>query len=343
MPAVSQTTKPRWQATIADYPRVCAWSPDVSLLAIGSGAGEISLLDVADGSEIRRWSAHEGGVIGLTWHPKEPVLVSTGDDGAVRIWSITGDLEQTPEEPAGTFGSLAVWHPTGMRLATAVGRQVKVYGRDGTLVSTPPPVESTVAGLQWAPNGKRLLAACYGGVRVFDPSTGRKDIVMEWKGSMIGLAISPDGKVVACGCQDNSMHFWRLPSARDSMMSGYPLKPKAISWSADSLLLASSGSNEATIWQFDGRGPEGREPLVVNGHYRPLTALSFAPTLNLLATGCRDGNINLWLPSQDDDPMHSFNMEARIESLEWGFDTQAKVLMLASTAIDGTVSLWPMR
>ena len=66
------------------------------------------------------------------------------------------------------------------------------------------------------------MTTCYGCVTFFDIPSGEVLQKFEWKGSLISLELSPDGDVVACGSQDNSIHFWRRSTGEDSMMSGYP-------------------------------------------------------------------------------------------------------------------------
>ena len=39
---------------------------------------------------------------------------------------------------------------------------------------------------------------------------------------MLSLAWSPDGSVVASGCQDNNVHFWRFPQGKDTVLPGTP-------------------------------------------------------------------------------------------------------------------------
>lgn len=54
---------------------------------------------------------------------------------------------------------------------------------------------------------------------------------------MLSIAFAPDGRTVA-GCQDHSVHFWRVASGKDAQMCGYPAKPRQISFSWDGRWLA---------------------------------------------------------------------------------------------------------
>ena len=90
---------------------------------------------------------------------------------------------------------------------------------------------------------------------------------------------------MACGSQDNTVHFWRRSTEEDSMMSGYPVKPSALAFDDSGALLATGGGEAVTVWSFHGRGPEGTTPGVLEFHAQPVTTLSFAPGAMLLASG----------------------------------------------------------
>ena len=60
------------------------------------------------------------------------------------------------------------------------------------------------------------------------------------------------------------------------------------------LFLATSGGNCATVWSFDGDGPEGTQPGELEGHIAPITSLSFTRQGRRLASGGRDGVVVVW-------------------------------------------------
>jgi WD40 repeat protein len=62
----------------------------------------------------------------------------------------------------------------------------------------------------------------------------------EWKGSILRLAWSPNGRFVATGDQDSTVHFWFEEDRRDLQMSGYPTKVREL-WNAASRYLATGG------------------------------------------------------------------------------------------------------
>ncbi|HLL21359.1 MAG TPA: hypothetical protein VK427_04465, partial [Kofleriaceae bacterium] len=241
------------------YPCAIAWSPSGTLLALGGDDGSVVLLS-PDGTHVHSLRAHAGPVQSLAWHPERDDLVTTGQDGSVRLWRPPFEGARVLVEPGPTWVDLARWSPDGRRVAVAVGARAHLIELDGP--TTPcEAVESSITGLAFSPDGKSVAVACYGGVRLFDASTGARTRRLDWKGSMVSLAFSPSGSIVACGCQDHSVHFWRIASGKDAQMSGYPAKPAAISFTHDGGWLATVGDSTISLWPFDKRGPEGRTPL----------------------------------------------------------------------------------
>jgi hypothetical protein len=70
-----------------------AFSPDGSLLAVGSVGTEVRLYKTSDGSRAATLKGHEGAVFALTFHPQTNHVATGGYDGKVRIFETTkGEL-----------------------------------------------------------------------------------------------------------------------------------------------------------------------------------------------------------------------------------------------------------
>ena len=172
----------------------------------------------------------------------------------------------------------------------------------------------------------------------WDPASGGLRERLDWKGSLISLAVSPDGAIVACGSQDRTVHFWRRQTGEDSMMSGYPYKPAAIAFDPSARLLATSGAEYATVWSFGGAGPEGTTPGLLEVHEDLVSALAFAHGGPRLASADRVGLVALW--DLDDRGQGRATgaafATAAVEALAWRPGDRA--LVAADAA--GGVSLW---
>jgi WD40 repeat protein len=257
--------------------------------AFALGSGRVRLVDFAkQQAHAARASALQGGaVLALAADPAGG-FVAGGDDGTVTALARDGEARER-----GRFAGQWVEHiaSLGARgVAVAVGRTVHVL-RDGAARALGPH-PSTVAGL--ARLDDRLAVAHYNGVSLWDlgASEGAEPERLEWKGSHLAIAVSPDGRFVATATQDHALHVWRLENRTDMQMAGYPAKVASLAWSADSLLLAASGAHDLSAWPFDGAGPEGREPLgFLDGKDARATRVAFHPRARLLAGGFSDGTL----------------------------------------------------
>jgi WD40 repeat protein len=91
--------------------------------------------------------------------------------------------------------------------------------------------------------------------------------------------------------QENELHGWRLPDKTDLRMSGYAAKTRSFSWDKRGRWLATSGADRAVIWPFSGKGPQGREPLLLAPRQALVTRVAFHPSEERLAIGYADGAV----------------------------------------------------
>ena len=327
-----------WSAAVGDYAIAGGWSLRGEALMVGDAAGGVYAFDGKSGAAIwERRGVHEGGVLAVAIHPSGTAFATAGQDRRVLIWSAAeGQVSRAIDVGSGWVEHLA-WSPDGQWLAASCSRQVRAYGADGAEVWRSDDHPSTVSAIAWSSAGE-LATACYGRVTFFDASTGEPRQKLEWQGSLVSMVLSPDGDIVACGSQDNSVHFWRRSTEQDSMMSGYPAKPSALAFDDTGTLLATGGGEAVTVWSFEGRGPEGTSPGVLEFHAQPVTALSFAPGAMRLASGARDGGVVLWSLGRDGkgDPAGVALVPDVVGGLYWRPDGRA----LAALDAQGGATVW---
>jgi WD40 repeat protein len=71
-------------------PCALAYSPDGAFLAVGRTEGTIDLHWASDGSLLHSLQGHRGKVTRLKFTPQTRQLISTGQDGTVRVWGVPG-------------------------------------------------------------------------------------------------------------------------------------------------------------------------------------------------------------------------------------------------------------
>ncbi len=307
----------RWKCDAGDYVAALGISKDGRLAIAGAGDGQVLGIELETGCERFRHLAHEGGVFGVSLSHDGTQFATCGQEPNAKLWSANGDLLRELPGGGAQWVEHVSWAPSGGRIATAAGRKVRVWTSSDELPLEIEPLPSTVSDLAWRADGTALAATCYGGVYIWPFVSGAKARRLEWKGSLISLAWSPDAKVIACGSQDNSVHFWRLASGNDSQMSGYLSKPKALAWDSESKLLATAGDSHVTVWDFRGKGPEGTRPIHLEGHKKICTRLAFSPRKGVLASGSLDPTVLLWEPRRGTQPTRYAHLKDEVTALAW--------------------------
>jgi WD40 repeat protein len=306
-----------WAGQLDDYVIDLAWSPDGACLAAASAAGPVGIFAAADGARLHELPGHDQGTNALSWRPvggTAPLLATGGQDGAVKIWDAgAGQHVATARLGPGWVEHLQ-W---GSVLAAASGRKAAILEADGTVRAALPDAPKTVTALALHP--RALAVGCFGGVRLFDPSTGGASKELPYANGIQALVWSPDGRWLVSGNQDPSVHLWIPSQDAEFHMSGYEGKVKVLDFDRSSRWLATSGGRDACIWDCSGAGPEGRAPSMFP-HDAPVTAVAFQRLHGLLATASQDGVVQLWSPERKQPLRATVRMKGAATRIAWSAD-----------------------
>ncbi len=339
-----KTDKPKgllrdgWSAIVEDYAIAGGWAGRGKILVVGDAVGSIYAFEGSSGKiSWKKEKGHGAGLLCLSIHPNGASFVTGGQDGRCLFWNVKDGQEIRSIELGRGWVENVCWSPDGQWLAVSISRSVYMYNAAGEEVWRSENHPSTVSAIAWS-GSSELATACYGRVAFFSAASGELTQKLEWKGSLVSMVLSPDGDIVACGSQDNSVHFWRRSTGQDSMMHGYPAKPTALSFDSTGTLLATGGGEAVTVWSFQGSGPEGSEPGVLNFHVLPITNLEFAPHGMRLASGARDGAVILWSlqPDGKGGTVGAALVGDIVSSLLWRPDGRA----LAALDARGGITVW---
>jgi WD40 repeat protein len=250
--------------------------------------GEESLLFI--GETERRIPIHGGGVLASATDGQR--IVTGGDDGKLVTTNADGTHRVLASDDKQRWIDQVALGPDDA-VAWSAGKTAHVLTKKGDERQLEAP--STVAGLAFAPKGFRLAIAHYNGATLWFPNAaGAKPERLEWKGSHLGVTISPDGRFLITTMQEATLHGWRIADAKHMRMSGYSARVRSLSWSADGAFLATSGSEQLILWPFDGKdGPMGRQPRIIAQSESRVGVVACHPRQPVVAVGYADGTAKL--------------------------------------------------
>jgi len=316
----------RAQLALAEYPVDAAFAPDGSTAIVAGGEGGLFRVTLRGEARCERIGEHAGGVLAVAWQPAGALFASSGQDGEVRLWDSRA-TESRVIHSAGEWSEHLAFSGNGKLLAVANASRLHVFdstGAEQTMIADHP---GNIAALAWRPKLTEVAAACNGGVRLHRIGTQTVSRAYEWKGACLTASWRPDGSVLAAGLQDGTVHFWNISASTQSQMKGYGAKVAHTGWSANGKYLATAADRSIIVWEFAGRGPEGSEPIQLNGHTDRVTQMLYAPKGPYLASAGRDCRLLLWRPGFSEEPVDADLLGGEIALLR--FTADGKTLLAA--------------
>ena len=328
--------KAKWRTRIDDHPIELAWSPDGKVLAVADVSGPITLFRGADGAVQHRLPGHTLSTMAISWNKDGRLLASVGQDGKVRLWDTVTGTQTSEMEGGASWVERVAFSPAGDWLVSAAGRKLRLWDSTGALRHEYPDANSTITDIKWRDDGKRFAISAYNGVVLYGLTRAEPLHRFEWQGSTLTLEWSPDGKYIATGDQDSTVHFWITSTGQDLQMWGYETKVLELAWSFNSRYLATGGGTQPVIWDCSGKGPEDTKPIMLEGHRELVKHLKFQRRGMLLASGGKDGLLAIWqVEKKQAVLLAEAAFKAPIAGLAWSPDDRR----IAVSDESGTVSI----
>jgi WD40 repeat protein len=297
------------------------------------GAEENVFLVSGEGA-ISPVAVHSGGILCAGCDGAR--IVMGGDDGKLVALDANGEITLLATDPKRRWIDNVALHPDGA-VAWSAGKTAFV--RSGKNEEKSLEVPSTVGGLAFAPKGLRLAVAHYNGVTLWFPNMAAKPDFLEWAGSHLAVAFSPDNKFLVTAMHEAALHGWRLADNRHMRMTGYPGRVRSISWSAGGKALATSGADSVILWPFASKdGPMGKEPAMLAPLQARVTMVACHPRQDIFAAGYSDGTILMVRMTDGAEILVRRNAAAPVAALAWN----GKGTLLAFAAEDGDAGLLPL-
>ncbi|MEH2274475.1 MAG: NB-ARC domain-containing protein [Nostoc sp.] len=170
-----------------------------------------------------------------------------------------------------------------------------------------------------------------------DNSDLSKSVFTEKLGSILSVAFSPNGKLLATGDADGDAHLWQVEDGKRLFTcSGHKSWVRSVAFSPNSQILA-SGSEDQTVKLWDVQ--TGQCLNTLQGHTSWIWSVAFSPDGQILASGSEDQTVKLWNVQTGKCLNTLQGHKSWVRSVVFSANSQ----ILASGSEDETVKLWDMQ
>lgn len=195
-----------------DWIRACAMSPDGVRLATTSGA-RVNVWDVKSGELLATLKEHTHLVETCAWSPAGNLLITGSWDSSARIWDATAlHISEDSTRHTREVNHVGVSPDRSTVVSGSDDAMVKLWNSTtGTLTRTLEHV-GAVVGVAFTPSGSVVTTAGENppGIYVWDARCWFQPTRMEIQSLPVQMDVSPDGKRVACVCDDDQLRVWSL-------------------------------------------------------------------------------------------------------------------------------------
>jgi WD40 repeat protein len=293
---------PRERTELGDYPVDAAWSGDGRMLLVAGGEGQLLLLAPDASGPPELIGRHEGGVLAVSWQPAGRLFASSGQDGVVRLWDAR-TRQGRPIHSSQAWSEQLAFADNGRLLALSTGRTLAAVRPAGRGARQLCRARRRDRGDRVATQGvtrspRRAMAAC--GIHRAGPPAESRDY--PWLGACLTASWNADGRLLASGMQDGSVHLWNVASGDESVLPGLGAKVFATGWSANGRFLAAAAASVLVVWDLSRKGVDAMRPIELAAHSERITALAFRPSGSWLVSAARDRRLLLWRVGSDSEP-----------------------------------------
>jgi WD40 repeat protein len=206
-----------------------------------------------------------------------------------------------------------------------------------------------VVSVCFSPDGKRLASAGWGGLKVWDISTGQGTLalVKDTNSELVkSVRFSPDGKHLAAitgryfrenphGLVDGEVLLLDARTGEEELViKVHPDQVGSVCFSPDGKQLASNSLTDGRVKLWDAL--TGQEILALKGHTGHVNSVCFSPDGKNVASASDDRTVKLWGTSTGQGPVFLRGHRGMVWNIAFSPDGER----LASASDDGTAKVW---
>ena len=315
-----------------------AFSPDGQFLATGHDNGEVSLWQVAQGTQLSIYSGHRNSVRSVAYSPDGKTLVSGSYDRTIKLWDTSSrECLRTLQGHSHFIRSVA-YSPDGKTLASGSDdKTIKLWDiNSGDCLQTLQGHSDSVRSVTYSLDGKTLASGSDDQtIKLWDISSGDCLQTLQGHSDSVGsVTYAPDGKTLASGSNDKTIKLWDIDSS-DCLqtLQGHSNLVRSVAYAPDGKTLASS-SYDRTIKLWDVGSGNCFQTL--RGHGNSVRSVAYSPDGKTLASGSYDQTIRLWDIRSGNRLQTLQGYSNSVRSVAYNPDGKT----LASGGDDTTIKLW---
>ena len=146
--------------------------------------------------------------------------------------------------------------------------------------------------------------------------------MLEWKGSHLGVTVSPDGQFLVTSMQEPMLHGWRIVDRKDMRMSGYGARVSSLDWTRRRQMARHVGLDPAHLVAVpsQGRARWARRHVMLAPMEAQVEVVACHPTQDVVAVGYADGLVLLVRIEDGAEILAKKPGDAPVTALAWSAD-----------------------
>jgi WD40 repeat protein len=224
-------------------------SPDGTIAITASSDKTVRVWDLPARRERAVLGTHKKQVLALDLDAARDRVWSGGHDGRLNAWSLSTGERETQLDLGSSVSSVAVRAGDGVVAVATVGTGIAVLGATGDEIARLAE-GARVVGLAWAADGTFLIGSSPGSATVWASDDWEAVRSLEsGPGSMLPVALSPDGSRIALGW-DNHVGLCSADESQSGVaIDGLPKGVYGLAFSHDGRWLASAAADgRVRVW-----------------------------------------------------------------------------------------------